>query len=533
MKVEFEELLHLQKEIDRSTKEMAARLEVVRQKTNAISRLQSFKGKAADSAKHYFHTTHGEMIEALVTAARQVQHRYNQIISEFEGTVDDSPGAVLHADYMHDLNQKTRILKNQMMDIYHEGLQVLHSISDIVSIPAPDLGHFIESAEASQKFVNEVNEKLHAFDRKALQIVEESRRDVDRVMKKVMEAGERSLVGGGPAERLNDNGSSLHEQQAFVDKSAIFILMSNGFKAMQRTYKYINKSNTLLTAAIQFYIYYKLDKGRRKAFKSELFHNFTKEEYRTFNNYMNNTIYKINGKALLNHLAKYKGKALSKENFNHLLESIETFGRERGKLAMKKEFENLYGIDKFREMKKLSPIKKAVKISTTFVDEFAEKKYKAIKKTVRSLPEWKKPKVAYKNLTEEIKESFKGLNTLGKGAKVAGKALGPLGYGLIAADNYKKYKGDTQKVVVGTVIDGAFGTAATAAGTAIGSAFFPPIGTVVGFGVGTTVSYLINHKWGSPSKNIADRSKEVINKGVDSIEKVSKSIGGSVARWFK
>ncbi|WP_258436655.1 LXG domain-containing protein [Heyndrickxia coagulans] len=78
MKVEFEELLHLQKEIDRSTKEMAARLETVRQKTNAISRLQSFKGKAADSAKPYFHTTHGEMIEALVTAARQVQHRYNQ-----------------------------------------------------------------------------------------------------------------------------------------------------------------------------------------------------------------------------------------------------------------------------------------------------------------------------------------------------------------------------------------------------------------------------------------------------------------------
>ena len=122
---------------------------------------------------------------------------------------------------------------------------------------------------------------------------------------------------------------------------------------------------------------------------------------------------------------------------------------------------------------------------------------------------------------------------MGKGAKVAGKALGPLGYGLIAADNYKKYKGDTQKVVVGTVVDGAFGTAATAAGTAIGSAFFPPIGTVVGFGVGTMVSYGINYKWGNSSKSISDQSKKVINKGIDSIEKVSKSIGDSVAKWFK
>lgn len=63
------------------------------------------------------------------------------------------------------------------------------------------------------------------------------------------------MVGGGQADCLNDNDSSLHEQQVFVDKLAIFILMSNGFKAMQRTYKYINKSNTLLIAAIQFYIY--------------------------------------------------------------------------------------------------------------------------------------------------------------------------------------------------------------------------------------------------------------------------------------
>jgi len=45
------------------------------------------------------------------------------------------------------------------VDIHHEGAQVFHSISDIVSIPAPDLDHFIESAEASQKFANEVNEK--------------------------------------------------------------------------------------------------------------------------------------------------------------------------------------------------------------------------------------------------------------------------------------------------------------------------------------------------------------------------------------
>lgn len=79
-----------------------------------------------------------------------------------------------------------------------------------------------------------MNEKLHAFDRKALQIVEESRRDVDRVMKKVMEAGERSLVGGGI--------SNLHLQKSetedgSISKTRLFILLTGAYK----TYKDVSK----------------------------------------------------------------------------------------------------------------------------------------------------------------------------------------------------------------------------------------------------------------------------------------------------
>lgn len=525
MKVEFEELLHLQKEIDRSTKEMAARLEVVRQKTNAISRLQSFKGKAADSAKHYFHTTHGEMIEALVTAARQVQHRYNQIISEFEGTVDDSPGAVLHADYMHDLNQKTRIVKNQMMDIHHEGAQVLHSISDIVSIPAPDLGHFIESAEASQKFANEVNEKLHAFDRKALQIVEESRRDVDRVMKKVMEAGKRSLVGG--------ESSNLHLQKSetkdgSISKTRLFILLTGAYKTYKDVSKKLKKADKATMNAAKIIVESMLSPQAKRRITRGDISGLTKEQLRKYNNILSFNLFRIKDKAIIDHIRKFKVNSFTRENLEELAASLETFGRERGKLALQKEFTKLYGLEKYEEFNKLNPKKMATKFVKDFNDELVGKKITNVKKTIKFIPEWKNPKLAYKKIVDNFNESTKGLNKIGKTISALDKGLGPLNFSLSVADNYKKYKGDTQKILVGTAVDGVFTAGVTTTsqfiGGALGSALVPPIGTVAGIVVGTMVGYAVNRKFGKPPKSVVDRTKDLLNEGVDEVQSVAKKI---------
>ena len=56
-------------------------------------------------------------------------------------------------------------------------------------------------------------------------------------------------------------------------------------------------------------------------------------------------------------------------------------------------------------------------------------------------------------------------------------------------------------------MDTALTGGAAAIGATIGTAIVPPIGTVVGAGVGMAVSWGVNKEWGNPPKSIADRTK--------------------------
>ncbi|MBL5768878.1 LXG domain-containing protein [Heyndrickxia sporothermodurans] len=534
MKVAMEELLGLESELNDSMKNITAKLDTIKQKTNNISKLASFQGKAASTAKQYFQTVHGQSVEDLKAVAQQLQKNFSKIISEFQHTVDQSNNAIITEDYLHDLNKEVQTIKNGVLDTHHEGEQIIRNVSDIVSLNVPTISPFTNSVHDSQKHVTEVNKKLHDFDQRALQIVQDTKHEVEKVMKKIGEHAANSVVGSSDVAKFNPDDLGNKEQNDSSHLAAVLVTMAIGSKSFVKVLKNINKANTLSTVMAQAYVYYKLkDKEARINFRKKGIHAFTKEQYRTFNNYLSSTLYKIKTKEFYRHLDQYKSKAFTKDNLPKLLENLEVYGKERGKLAMMREFEELYGLDKYREFKKLSHSKKALKMATTFGDELVGKKYITTKKAIKSLPNWKDPKVAYKNAVENFKESTKGMNSLGKSMKVVGKGLGPLGMGIIAADNYNTYKGDTQKVVVGTAVDGVYSAGATAIGAAVGSAFFPPIGTVVGAGVGMLVSAGLNMKGGNPPKSLTERTKDFVNKKVDSVSKTCKKIGSKISSWFK
>ena len=306
-----------------------------------------------------------------------------------------------------------------------------------------------------------------------------------------------------------------------------------GYKAIKNISKYLNKTNKHMSTAIQFLIYAKLDRETRKMLVRTGAHSLTKEQYRRFDNLLSTTLYRFNSKNLIEHMKKHKLKAFTKENWDELKDSISAYSKARGKLAVSRDFDKLYGLGKYREFKGLTLSKKATRLATTFGNEFAGNKYKATKKTFQSLPNWKNPMSAYKDAWNAFKESNKELNNLGKGVKVLGKGLGPISLGVITADNYSTYKGDTQKVVVGTAVDTVFSSGATAAGAAVGSAFFPPLGTVVGAGAGMVLSSATNKKFGTPPRSITERTKNIVNKGVDSVQEIGKNIGKSITGWFK
>ena len=117
--------------------------------------------------------------------------------------------------------------------------------------------------------------------------------------------------------------------------------------------------------------------------------------------------------------------------------------------------------------------------------------------------------------------------------KVVGKGLSILSFGVVVADNYSKYKDDTQKVVVGTAVDTVFNSGAAAAAMAISAPLIPPIGLIAGTLAGVGLSYFANKKFGKPPKSALDITKDQIDKGVDTAVKAAKKIGNKISKWFK
>lgn len=154
-----------------------------------------------------------------------------------------------------------------------------------------------------------------------------------------------------------------------------------GMKSFEKVLKNINKANTMMTAAAQLYTYYKLDESSRRILKNLGIHALTKEQYRNFNNVLSKTtLYKFKAKEFTEHIGEFKTKAFTTENYKALKKSLDVYGKERGKLAMIREYDKLFGLEKYRKFINLSPSQKVIKMATTFGDEFVGKTYKSTKK---------------------------------------------------------------------------------------------------------------------------------------------------------
>ncbi len=533
MKIAMEELLDLQLDLHNSVKSITAKLDTLKQKTNNISKIHSFQGETADTTKQYFKNVHGQTIIDLQETARQILKNYTEITKIFQQMVDADSTAILTKEYLVDLDKEVKTIETGMLDTHHEGEQIIKSVSDIISLQVPAISPFIDNVDNSEKHVEGVNERFHRFDQRGLQIAKDSKQDVEKVMQKIIQLTANS-ISSNHFPKVSSKELGKVRQPDDIKLATMAIGMLAGMKSFEKVLKNINKANTMMTAAAQFYTYYKLDKKMRDILRKQGIHGFSKEQYRSFNNIISTTFYKFKSKEFFRHLGEFKTKAFTEGNYKILRDSLDVYGRERGKLSMLREYDKLFGLEKYRDFKMLSPSKKVIKMATTFGDEFVGKTYKSTKKTIKSLPKWKNPKIAYKNASESFKESTRGMNSLGKSMKVVGKGLGPLGVGIIATDNYKTYKGNTQKVVVGTIVDSTFSAGSAAAGAAVGSAFFPPIGTVVGAGVGIGINTVINRKFGTPPKSsLSESTKNYINKKVDSVSKSCNKISNAVSKWFK
>ena len=130
-----------------------------------------------------------------------------------------------------------------------------------------------------------------------------------------------------------------------------------------------------------------------------------------------------------------------------------------------------------------------------------------------------------------------------EGMVKASKGAGLLGLGYTVFDNVKdnfydpttdKWSASGTKIKEFTVdmgVEVGVGAASMATGAAVGSFFLPPVGTVVGAGVGVAISSATNIKFGGPpAESIVDRTKNFANDVVDKGADMFKNIGGAIGK---
>ena len=142
-----------------------------------------------------------------------------------------------------------------------------------------------------------------------------------------------------------------------------------------------------------------------------------------------------------------------------------------------------------------------------------------------------------------FKESLNPLNDV-KGWKEVGKVgkAFKLGGGILTAINiYNNFKEnvdmsdgisakEARDFTIDTAVDIGSGAAAAGLGAAIGSAFLPPLGTVIGAGAGVAINYALNNvKLPFVGKSVVDTIKD-FGKGIG--DSIGNSIGNVVSSMF-
>ena len=130
----------------------------------------------------------------------------------------------------------------------------------------------------------------------------------------------------------------------------------------------------------------------------------------------------------------------------------------------------------------------------------------------------------------KIIENKNFMEGLGKTASIAGDLI-TLGSNF--KDNFYnqetgelEFKGQNiQEFTVDTAIDFGTGAATAYVGGAVGSLFFPPIGTVIGVGVGVVADCIINTPFGESEKSVVDHLKDGANWMIDELQDGMKYLG--------
>ena len=515
LKVDLPEVIALSDKISQGQAKAEASLATVKKDIGSLDAMESFKGKSAEVAKYYFAEFHQSIIEAFQQLLIEIDADSNKNISDFLGKVDSSEGAKVHQSYIEEQKETIESTYSDFESLSQEINQTINSVSDLVSVIKPNFYEITTKKNILTRIIKDLVQNMGDYSNQAdTAKMREMLEHIQLLMSNAQaEKGEgrfKEFYKGDSAKARKKLDKWVYDRR---DKTSLEKVSDWGNIA-KKYFRYSSYTGMASQVGSMAIILKTMTKDDRSKFLKTGLHSLNLNSYIRYNNLLTNTnIFKVTNRQFVD-----VAKQIVKGKMNPLKALQSTpFTDIRGKNAMKKEFARRLDLQKYQDFKKLTTGQKALSMMKTFGNELIGDKVKTTKKIITQT-NWKKPQTLMTGVVDEVKGKTKGLNVLGK----IGKLAGPLGAGVHIADNFNQHKGNTQKAIVGSAVDIAGSSVAAASGAAVGSLIVPPIGTVVGAGVGAVGSYFLNKKWGAPPKSALDHVKGGVNKAVDKI-----------AGWFK
>ena len=444
------------------------------------------------------------MLDNYSNALDSIVNRYDGIIKLFKETVGETnDSAIINTEYLERVKQRMKDPIEGLSKISTRTQSVYSDISDIISLGNPSLDDVNTTYAKAQKSLDDTIKNMETFNNVILNTDTFDLIDMQDGQLKTLSAYSRTSY-------TNQTARNYYKKTQFRNS------VSEINTAIHSNSKAVKYQNALAKQLAESKYSGKVVSEQQKEISvskiSETF-GLTPPEAEDVANYI-----KSMGEAIIT----YRGANIF---LNGIKITMDSQGRMRwgNKFIFKSSTNNLYRHG--RNFQNASGI------------DLANYHYSGNLQGVARMKEM--GKAGWSGFKESVNplNDFKGWREVGK----VGKAFKSAGGILTAINIYNNFREnvdmsdgisakEARDFTIDTAVDIGSGAAAAGLGAAIGSAFLPPLGTVIGAGAGIAINYaLSNVKLPFVGKSVVDTIKD-FGKGIG--DSIGNSIGNVVSSMF-
>lgn len=479
-KIRLAEVNRIGTELTAEASSSRSALQTVQGEIEDLCSLSAIQGATAVSIKNYFSEVHLPILKALSEISESLPQTYKKMLSQFKSHVDASPDTVIRSEHLGELHKDIDRLKDHFDTIHRQLAADVRSVSDVASFRVPSADGLTHDVTQQEKAITQLKTHFETF--ASVNYAGELMpllNTLEQAMTKIKTSynphfGQTNFYQAGSfaktelGKRLKVKTAQL-EKTRQIEKAKKEGTSGNNIKFVKKGLGYVSIGVKVVPPAF----------ARMKGLK------ITREKG---SNYL---IIKGRTNVLSRYLDR-AGKTLDNNPYLLGARRIRAFGSkgiDKGTEKLVKELPDLkYYVLSNSGSNTLSKIKGKLQVTRM-----------AAKSSLNSWWDFAKP------------ASWRKLGYVGK----AGKALGVAGSALTVAsdfgtnwdaktgqENWGNFAGDAS-------VDVGSAAAAAGAGALAGSFFLPPLGTIVGAGVGFGISYALSKKSKQfGGKSITDYAKQ-------------------------